>query len=66
VFRLSEDLPLLIVIVDSEDRIRAFLPELYELVSGGLAFLDEVQVVRYLARDDDEEQPRRSRWTLRR
>src|SRR5438067_6982888 len=51
-FRLSEDLPLLIVIVDAEERIRAFLPELDELVAGGLAFLDEVQVVRYLAGDE--------------
>ena len=51
--RLSEDLPLLIVIVDSEDRIRQFLPHLDDLTIGGLVILDEVNVVRYLAGDRD-------------
>jgi uncharacterized protein len=46
-FRVSEDLPLLIVIVDAEDKIRAFLPQLDELGIAGLVALDEVQIVRY-------------------
>ena len=41
---LSEDLPVAIVIVDEEARIRAFLPQLHELVPGGLVLLDEVEV----------------------
>ncbi|MEU7766588.1 DUF190 domain-containing protein [Nocardia sp. NPDC049190] len=47
---LSEDLPVAIVIVDAADRIRAFLPQLDELVSEGLAILDEVDVIRYVGR----------------
>lgn len=46
-FRLSEDLPLLIVIVDTEERIQAFLPALDELEISGLVFRDEVDVLRY-------------------
>ena len=44
---LSEDLPVAVVIVDREDRIRAFLPEVEELVSGGLVLLEQVEVVAY-------------------
>lgn len=50
ILSLSEDLPLAIVIVDAEDRIRAFLPQLDELVREGLVILDEVDVVRYVGR----------------
>ena len=45
---LSEDLPICIVIVDSAERIEAFLPHLDELVTGGLVIVDEVEVVRYV------------------
>lgn len=47
---LSEDLPMAVVIIDAEDPIRAFLPQLDELISEGLVLLDEVQVVRYRGR----------------
>jgi PII-like signaling protein len=47
---LSEDLPVVIVIVDEEDKIRAFLPGLDELVGEGLIMLDPVEVVRYAGR----------------
>jgi PII-like signaling protein len=43
---LSEDLPVAVVIVDEESRVRAFLPKLAELVPDGLVVLDEVEVVR--------------------
>jgi len=46
---LSEDLPVAIVVVDSPDRIEQFLPELDELVTGGLVILDDVDVIRYVA-----------------
>ncbi|RAS65865.1 hypothetical protein C8D87_104416 [Lentzea atacamensis] len=48
-FRLSNDLPVLIVIIDAEDRIRGFLPQLDDLNIGGLVMLDEVHVVKYTA-----------------
>jgi len=48
---LSEDLPVAVVIVDDEASIRAFLPQLDELVSGGVVLLDTVEVVRYVGGD---------------
>ncbi len=42
---LSEDLPVAIVIVDTDERVRAFLPELDELVGEGLVILDDCQVI---------------------
>ena len=47
---LSEDLPVVIVIVDDAERIRAFLPQLDEIVDEGLVILDEVEVIRYVGR----------------
>ncbi|UQU67827.1 DUF190 domain-containing protein [Couchioplanes caeruleus] len=47
---LSEDLPVAVIIVDREDRIRAFLPQLGELVGEGLVILDPVEVIRYVGR----------------
>jgi len=45
--RLSIDLPLVIEIVDSEEKIRAFLPELDRMITGGLVTLEKVQVLEY-------------------
>ncbi|HVA60431.1 MAG TPA: DUF190 domain-containing protein [Mycobacteriales bacterium] len=50
ILSLSDDLPLVIVVVDDEASIRAFLPELDELISEGLVILDDVEVVRYVGR----------------
>lgn len=49
ILRLSEDLPIIIEIVDAEDKIDAFLPELEKLMGGGggLVTLEKVKVVRY-------------------
>ncbi|ORA80763.1 hypothetical protein BST28_08350 [Mycolicibacter kumamotonensis] len=47
---LSEDLPVSVIIVDTAERIRNFLRELDELVTGGLILLDEVEVVRHVGR----------------
>lgn len=47
---LSEDMPVAIIIVDAEERIRDFLPELDELVTEGLAIIDPVEVIRYAGR----------------
>jgi len=47
---LAENLPIVIVIVDQEERIRDFLPQLDELVREGLVILDPVEVIRYVGR----------------
>ncbi|MER6068627.1 DUF190 domain-containing protein [Streptomyces sp. NPDC001852] len=47
---LSEDLPVAVVVVDTEERVRAFLPQLDELVGEGLVTLEECEVVRYVGR----------------
>ena len=45
--RLSQDLPLVIEIVDGEDKIDGFLPELDRMMAGGLVTLEKVKVLRY-------------------
>ncbi|MFF4783052.1 DUF190 domain-containing protein [Streptomyces griseorubiginosus] len=52
---LSEDLPVAVVIVDTETRVREFLPQLDELVTEGLVTLDACEVIRYVGRDDRQE-----------
>ncbi len=47
VLRLSEDLPIIIEIVDGEDKINAFLPELEKVMGSGLVTLEKVKVLRY-------------------
>jgi uncharacterized protein len=48
---LAEDLPIAIVIIDVEARVRAFLPELDDLVTEGLVTLEPVEVIRYVGRN---------------
>lgn len=49
---LSENLPVAVLIVDSPERIREFLPQLDELVTEGLVTVDEVEVIRYVGRHE--------------
>lgn len=49
ILRLSEDLPLLIEVVDEEARMRAVLPELDSMVKDGLITLERVEVIAYRA-----------------
>ena len=49
ILRLSLDLPLVIEVVDSEEKINAFLPLLDEMMKGGLVTLEKVRVVHYRA-----------------
>jgi PII-like signaling protein len=51
ILSLSEHLPVVVVIVDTADRIGAFLPELDEIISEGLVVVDDVEAVGY--RDGD-------------
>src|ERR1700678_1304051 len=47
ILRLSMDLPLVIEIVDSEEKINSFLPVLDKMIGGGLVTLEKVKVVHY-------------------
>lgn len=47
ILRLSMDLPLVIEIVDSEQKIQAFLPILDTMIGSGLVTLEKVQVLHY-------------------
>ncbi|MFC7844919.1 DUF190 domain-containing protein [Streptomyces sp. NPDC001046] len=49
---LGEDLPVAVVIVDTAPRVRAFLPQLGELVTDGLVTVDECEVIRYAGPGD--------------
>jgi len=49
ILSLSEDLPILIEAVDTEEKIRAILPELDEMLSDGLITLEKVEVITYRA-----------------
>ena len=47
ILRLSEDLPMVIEIVDSLEKVQAFMPQLDEMIKDGLVTLEEVKVVHY-------------------
>ena len=49
IIRLSQDLPLVIEIVDSEEKIQAFLPVLDNMMGGGLLTMEPVKVIDYRA-----------------
>lgn len=51
---LSEDLPVAVVIVDTDALIRAFLPDLEELGNEGLVIIEPVEVIRYAGRGPAE------------
>jgi PII-like signaling protein len=48
ILRLTQDLPIVIDIIDKEERITAFLPVLGEMVTEGLVTLQDIEVVRYV------------------
>jgi len=58
ILRLSMDLPLVIEIVDSEEKIREFLPVLDEIMKGGLVTLEKIKVIHYRAGSEVAEAPR--------
>lgn len=47
VLRLSEDLPIVVEMVDAEDKIDEFLPELDEMIGEGLVTREKVRVIAY-------------------
>lgn len=52
ILRLSMDLPLVIEIVDTEEKLREFLPVLDEMMQGGLVTLEKIRVIDYRAGKD--------------
>ena len=55
ILQLSMDLPLVIEIVDREEKINAFLPTLETMIGGGLVTLEEVRVLHYRAGNPHDE-----------
>jgi uncharacterized protein len=51
ILRLSFDLPLVIEIVDSEEKIQQFLPVLDEMMGGGLLTMEKVKVIAYRGKE---------------
>jgi PII-like signaling protein len=47
ILRLSEDLPMVVEIVDSLEKVEAFMPQLDEMIKDGLVTLEEVKVIHY-------------------
>lgn len=47
ILRLSEDLPIVIEIVDGEEKIQAFLPVLDQMMGSGLVTMEKVKVIQY-------------------
>jgi hypothetical protein len=54
ILRLSEDLPVVIEVADTNERIEAVMPKLDEMVKDGLVTLERVQVVTYRAHQHGE------------
>jgi PII-like signaling protein len=52
ILSLSDDLPIAVVIVDSATAIQSFLDELDELITEGLVIVDDVEVVKYVGRNN--------------
>ena len=53
ILRMSEDLPVVVIIVDQVDLIDAFLPTLDELITEGLVVREDVEIVKYVGRSAD-------------
>ena len=52
ILRLSEDLPIVVEIVDTEERIQSFLPWLDSVLHEGLVTLEKARVLRYVAGEE--------------
>src|SRR5437660_4142836 len=57
ILRLSMDLPLVIEIVDTEEKIQGFLPVLDQMMKGGLVTLEKVRVIHYRGDETPKEAP---------
>jgi len=53
ILRLSFDLPLVVELVDTEEKINGFLPVIDEMMKGGLVTLEKVRVIDYRADEEN-------------
>jgi len=51
ILSLADDLPVVVLIIDTDEKVRGFLPQLDELVTEGLVIIDPVEVIRYVGRE---------------
>jgi uncharacterized protein len=54
ILRLSEDLPIVIEVADTAERIEAIMPRIDEMVTDGMVTLERVEVVTYRAQEEGE------------
>ena len=54
ILRLSEDLPIVIEVADTAEKIEAIMPKLDEMVTDGMVTLERVEVVTYRAQEEDD------------
>ena len=47
ILRLSQDLPIVVEVVESNERIEAILPQFDDMIGGGLVTLEKVRVILY-------------------
>lgn len=52
ILRLSMDLPIIIEIVDAEEKIKSFLPVLDEMMTSGLVTVEPIKVIEYRSKED--------------
>lgn len=52
VFSFNGELPCSVTIIDTADKVRAFLPRIEEILEDGIVFLDDVEVVHYVGKAD--------------
>jgi PII-like signaling protein len=62
IVELSTDLPIIVECVETEERIKAVLPELDAMIGGGLITLERAKVIMYRPHRADEEVP--DDWSL--
>lgn len=54
IMRLTEDLPVIVEIIDKAERIADFLPLLDEMVNEGLVTVQDVEIVRYIGNPEEK------------
>lgn len=54
ILRLSQDMPIVIEVVDTKENIDRILPEIEKVMTGGLITLEKVKVIRYSAKESGD------------